>query len=701
MRKKKTRTQRVWGFLKFQMVLILVVVAAVAYYYAGGYAAKVSAMKTEAVSLVRNSTEETFRQSQTSIAYDVNGEVLSVLKGEKDVYYIPYEDIPIYVRQAIISTEDKRFYKHSGIDYRGIARAVVAMIQDGEVTQGGSTITQQLARTVFLSNDRTWERKIEEMYIAVELEKKYSKEEILEFYINNVYYANGYYGIEAAAEGYFATDVGHLSLSQMIYLCAIPNNPTMYDPYTNPDNTLARRDRILATMLEEQIISESTYEEALAETIALVESETVKNNYAETYTYYCATRALMELEGFEFQTVFADEEEQEAYERSYNNLYNSCNAKLFTGGYRIYTSIDLAAQEELQSSIDTVLSSFDEVSEEGIYTLQGAAVCIDNTTGMVRAIIGGRRQDLDGYTLNRAFQSFRQPGSAIKPLIVYTPALERGYTPDTTVVDEPIEDGPANGDGTYSGSMSLRQAVALSKNTIAWKIFEEITPEVGISYLEAMHFAKLDANDKRLPASIGGFTNGVSALEMAKGYATIENGGGYRNPTCIIKITDADGEIIYQADQSETIIYKQNACREMTDMLQTVITSGTGRGYSLGTMPSAGKTGTTNDNKDGWFVGYTPYYTTSVWVGYDIPKEVAGLGGGTYPGKIWYSFMSWLHEDLEPIDFVSAMNMRQTGENAEGETSGDGDGNASNDNAVVEDEAGETTDDAALENAAE
>ena len=655
-RRKKTRSQKIWGFLKFQMILMLLVVAAVAYYYAGGYAAKVSAMKTEAVSMVSHSSKDTFRKSQTSIAYDINGKTLSVLKGEKDVYYIEYEDIPIYVKQAIISTEDKRFYKHNGIDYRGIMRAAVAMIQDGEVTQGGSTITQQLARTVFLSNERTWERKIEEMYIAVELEKKYSKEEILEFYLNNVYFANGYYGIEAAAQGYFGTDVSHLSLSQMIYLCAIPNNPTLYNPLTHADKTQARRDRILKSMLEDQVISESSYQTAVAEQIKTTEPEEIKNNYAETYTYYCATRALMELEDFEFQTVFSDDEEKTAYDREYQSLYDTCNKKLFTGGYRIYTSLDLDAQSQLQASVDEVLAGFGEKSDEGIYELQGAAVCIDNTTGMVRAIIGGRSQDdVEGYTLNRAFQSFRQPGSAIKPLIVYTPALERGYTPDTTVVDEPIADGPVNGDGTYSGAMSLRQAVARSKNTIAWKIFEELTPEVGISYLEAMGFSNLDANDKRLPASIGGFTNGVSPLEMAKGYATIKNDGGYRNPTCIMKITDADGEVIYQADQTASVIYKENACRQMTDMLQTVITSGTGRGYSLGMMPCAGKTGTTNDNKDGWFVGYTPYYTTSVWVGYDIPKEVPGLGGGTYPGKIWHSFMSWLHEGLEPVDFIHPM----------------------------------------------
>ncbi len=656
-RKRKTKSQKWWGFLKFQMVLIVLVIAAVAYYYAGGYAAKIKEMKTEAVNLVAGATRDTFRQDQTSIAYDCKGETLSVLKGEKDAYYVEYDDIPIYIKQAIVSTEDKRFFKHKGLDYKGILRAIVAMIRDGEVTQGGSTITQQLARTVFLSNEKTWERKIEEMYIAVELEAKYSKEDILEFYINNVFFANGYYGIQAAAEGYFGVDVNHLSLSQMVYLCAIPNNPTMYNPLKKHDMTIKRRNRILKTMLDDGVISDASYKSAKKEVIEPKDTaEPIKNDYAQTYTYYCATRALMESQGFQFKTTFKDDTEKKKYQDEYDELYSECNKKLFTGGYRIYTSIDLTAQNALQDTLNQQLAGFTETNEENIYSLQGAAVCIDNTTGMVRAIVGGRSQDLDGYTLNRAYQSFRQPGSAIKPLIVYTPALEKGYTADTVVVDEPIEGGPVNGDGVYSGAMSLRQAVAVSKNTVAWKIFDELTPEYGISFLEAMDFSKLDKNDKRLPASIGGFTNGVSPLEMAKGYATIANNGGYRNPTCIEKITNAQGEEIYKADQTATVIYKENACRQMTDILQSVITSGTGRGYSLGSMPCAGKTGTTNDNKDGWFVGYTPYYTTSVWVGYDIPKEVPGLGGGTYPGRIWHDFMVKIHEGLDPVNFVSPVS---------------------------------------------
>lgn len=283
---------------------------------------------------------------------------------------------------------------------------------------------------------------------------------------------------------------------------------------------------------------------------------------------------------------------------------------------------------------------------------QSAAACIDNSNGYVKAIVGGRSQEVSGYTLNRAYQSYRQPGSAIKPLIVYTPSLERGYTPDSKVVDEPIEDGPKNAGGGYRGEMTLRQAAERSVNTVAWKLYEELTPEVGLSYLTEMNFAKLDKEDYRPATSLGGFTNGVSALEMASGYAAIENDGKYRVPTCIVKISDADGNDVYVGEQEEKVVYKQNAARMMTDILTGVLTNGTGKGLALSDMPSAGKTGTSNDQKDGWFVGYTRYYTTSVWVGYDMPRKMEQLMGSTYPGTIWKTFMETIHEGLEPMDFL-------------------------------------------------
>ena len=325
---------------------------------------------------------------------------------------------------------------------------------------------------------------------------------------------------------------------------------------------------------------------------------------------------------------------------------------MYTAGYRIYTSFDLNLQQELQDSVNDALAGFTEVNDEGVYALQSAAVCIDNDNGYVRAIVGGRSQDFSGYTLNRAFQSYRQPGSAIKPLTVYTPSFERGYTPDSVVKDEPIEDGPRNANGSYLGQITVRTAVEKSVNTIAWKLYEELTPEVGLSYLENMNFAKLDANDYRPATALGGFTNGVSALEMASGYAAIENDGNYRTPTCIVKILDADGNEVYASEQTEEAVYKQNAARMMTDVLKGVITSGTAHGLGLGSMPSAGKTGTSNDQKDGWFVGYTRYYTTSVWVGYDMPKKLDKLMGSTYPGTIWQKFMLKAHEGLSPMEFL-------------------------------------------------
>lgn len=656
-KKKKKKKYRVfWFFAKLQLLLLVLVGAALGWYYFGGYAEKVSALQKEARELVKRSNEDTFRSVQTSLVYDVNGNLISTLKGEKDVYYLEYEDIPAYATAAMVSIEDKKFYRHNGIDVKAILRAVKAMIENGEVTQGASTITQQLARNIFLNQDVKWERKIEEMFIAVELEKVYSKNKIMEFYLNNIYFGNGYYGIQAASKGYFNTEVQNLSLSQIAFLCAIPNNPTLYDPITKQENTIKRRDRILYQMATDGKISEETYLLAKAEEITLNLPQKTKNDYVETYTYYCAVRALMEQQGFVFQTEFSSEEEQRQYEESYQSLYTEYQKKLYTEGYRIYTSIDLNMQQQLQEAVDSNLAEFTEQNEEGVYTLQGAAVCIDNHTGYVKAIVGGRNQNLPGYTLNRGYQSYRQPGSSLKPLIVYTPALEGKYTPDSVVLDEKIEDGPANAGAYYEGEITLRYAVQKSKNTIAWKLLEEITPEVGLSYLKSMNFSRLDERDERLTSALGGLTNGASPLEMAAAYAALENDGKYRKPTCLMKITDAEGNVLLETQMQEVQVYKTNAARMMTDMLVTAIREGTGRGLALENMPSAGKTGTTNDNKDGWFVGYTSYYTTSVWVGYDMPKELPGLSGATYPGNIWKTFMEAIHQGLTPVEFLPYIN---------------------------------------------
>ena len=651
-KKKRKKKYRVfWFFARVQILLLLIIAIALGVYYFGGYAQKVSELQADAKRLVSQSSESTFRSVQTSIVYDANGQQISTLKGEKDVYYLEYDQIPAYATAAMVSIEDKKFYRHNGIDVKAIIRAAKAMIENGEVTQGGSTITQQLARNVFLNQDVKWERKVEEMFIAVDLEKIYSKDKIMEFYMNNIYFGNGYYGIQAASIGYFNTEVKNLSLSQIAFLCAIPNNPSLYDPIQHSDNTIKRRDRILDNMLEDGKISQKTHDEAVAETITLNRPQKTKNDYVETYTYNCAVRAIMAQEGFQFQTEFSNEEERQNYEANYKIAYEDCQKSLYTKGYRIYTSIDLTMQQQLQDAVDSNLAEFTEQTDDGVYTLQGAAVCIDNHTGYVKAIVGGRNQNLAGYTLNRGYQSFRQPGSAIKPLIVYTPALERQYTPDTIVSDAKIEDGPSNAGGSYEGDITLRRAVEKSKNTVAWNLLQELTPKVGLSYLKEMNFSKLDAKDENLTSALGGLTNGVSPIEMTAAYATLENEGKYREPTCIVKITDADGVTLYENQMEEKQVYKVNASRMMTDMLVSVMQEGTGKGLALDNMPCAGKTGTTNDNKDGWFAGYTSYYTTCVWVGYDMPKELPGLSGASYPGAIWKTFMEQIHQGLAPVNF--------------------------------------------------
>lgn len=657
-KKRKKKHRKFWLFVKIQALLFLVVLGAGAYYVFGGYAQEVEALKADAEHLVRGSTEATFRENQTSILYDAEGGVISTLKGERESYYLEYEDIPVNAVAAIVSIEDKKFFRHDGVDYMALLRAVKAMAENGKVTQGGSTITMQLARNIFISQEKTWQRKVEEIYIAWNLEEKYTKDQIMEFYLNNIYFGNGYYGIQSASRGYFNCDVDELSLSEIAFLCAIPNNPTLYDPLTNMENTLARRDRILYNMEVDGKISEVAYANAIVEELSLERPRAAeKNDYVETYAYYCATRALMELEGFAFCNEFETVADEEAYDENYAELYAECQRKLYTGGYQIYTSLDLDLQDELQTAVDDTLEEFDTVNEEGVYELQASAVCINNDNGYVQAIVGGRKQDFAGYTLNRAYQSFRQPGSAIKPLLVYTPLFERGKTPESIVVDEPIEDGPKNANGIYSGETTLRTAVEKSINTVAWRLYGELSPEAGLAYLKNMNFSKIESNDYRLSTALGGFTNGMSAVEMASGYAALANDGKYRTPTCIVKILDGSGNVVYASTQEEKQVYRQNAARMMTDVLTGVFTNGTARGLELSNMPCAGKTGTTNDQKDGWFVGYTRYYTTSVWVGYDMPQKLEDLMGYTYPGEIWQTFMEVAHEDKEARAFLPYVQM--------------------------------------------
>ena len=670
--KKIKKHRKFWLVVKILILVILLTVLGGGLFLYLKYGDEVISMQQEAKELVAQSTEDTFRSSETTIAYTKKGKQLAVLKGDKDAYYLTIDKIPKYVQDAFLVTEDKKFYQHDGIDMKGIFRAAVALIKNnGEKKQGASTITQQLARGVFLNTDKTYERKIKEIFIARELEKKYSKTKILEFYLNSVYFANGYYGIEAAAKGYFSKSCQDLSLAQICFLCSIPNNPNLYNPEKNMDNTLKRKNRILDQMLSDGVINQVEYDEAYNEEIKLNIQKVTKRNYIQTFITNSATKALMKYNGFDFQYSFSSDSKKKDYEEEYEDAYATAQQMFLNKGYRIYTSINLTKQKQLQKAVDDNLASFKEKTDDGVYKMQGSAVSIDNKTGRVVAIVGGRSQETEGYSLNRAYQSFRQPGSSIKPLVVYTPTLERGSTARTTVYDHKFNGGPSNSDGRYYGYVSLRFAVEHSLNTVAWQLFDKLTPEVGLGYLQEMHFTKLVKSDYHDSAALGGLTYGASSLEMASAYATLANDGKFREPTCIIKIQDADGNVIIDDSIKEKKIYDEDAAHAMVDILKGVFTSGTARGLSLNNGTAcAGKTGTTNDHKDGWFCGFTPYYTTAVWVGYDSPKEVSDLYGSSYPGRTWKQYMDAIHEKLPVKQFEFTLSSTYSGTGSSGSSSG-------------------------------
>ena len=670
-KKKEDNSKGLWRYIKivfrsmfkvlkvmFMTLFIICVLALLAGAGIGVY--KVYPMykeyKAQVDGIVEASTLDTFRLQEASFIYDANGDVLAKLTGDEDSSYLPYEEIPEYAVNAFIAIEDRTFWDNSGIDLKGIFRVAVNYFKtEGEEMHGASTITQQLARNRFLTREVSIERKAKEMLVAMDLTKKYTKKQIMEFYINDISFANTYYGLQAAARGYFGMDAGDLSLSQIAYLCAIPNSPSYYNPYKHPENAIKRRDKILGDMKDMGFISESEYTEAMNETINVQRQKTPMRNYETTYAIDCAIRYLMRMDGFEFKYGFQDKEKYLEYKKQYEEVYNQERDNLYTGGYTIYTSLDPAKQQMLQESVDSVLTFDEAVAANGIYSLQGAATVVDNSNNKVVAIVGGRSQETDTYTLNRAFQSFRQPGSTIKPLIVYAPALENGYKSTTMVKNIKVEDAKKK-DAVVKDlpgdMMPLRTALEKSRNGVAWYIYDDITPELGMSYLTQMRFDNIVPDDYYPASALGGFTYGATTEEMAGAYAALANSGRYREPTCIMKLIDNTGKDVFE-EYPVIQVYQENTANVMADIMKGVITRGTAASMGWkGDIEAAGKTGTTNSSKDGWFCGMTPYYTVSVWVGYDQPKMLSNLYGATYPASIWKKAMVQLVDGLEPAAFT-------------------------------------------------
>lgn len=642
----------------FKILFLLGIIAALV--IAGAVIYKIYPMyeeySQEAKKAIEDSNTNTFKRNLTSYFYDHEGNLLTELSGNGSKIYLTFEEIPENVINAFIAVEDRTFWTHKGIDPKAIVRVSLEFVTSkGETVHGASTITQQLVRNVFISKEVTIERKIKEICYALEVEKKYSKEEIMEFYVNNIYFANNCYGIEAAAQFYFDKPAKELSLNETAYLCAIPNSPAYYDPLKNSSNALPRRDKVLKDMQECEFITETQRIQALRKDLVLNEKKPVEiKDYETTYAIDCAIRYLMKLDGFLFRYSFATMEDYNFYMETYNQAYERIRAELYIGGYVVTTTLNKEKQTLLQESVDNALAFDEELAENGQYAFQGAATVINNETGKVEAIVGGRTQNSSTYTLNRAYQSYRQPGSSIKPLIVYLPALERGYTDRSTVTEinvEKAKEEPEKVLEMYGTKMTLRSAVENSKNGAAWRLFCEITPEAGLNYLQEMSFARIVPDDFYPAASLGGFTYGVTTVEMANAYSCMVNHGRFQQTDCIVSILDKYGEELYEPYETRQV-YVSEQTELMIDILKGVITKGTARKMGWkSTVEAAGKTGTTNNSKDGWFVGVTPDYSMAVWVGYDMPRELSNLYGGSYPAQIWKDTMEMLVQDTEHEHF--------------------------------------------------
>ncbi len=601
-------------------------------------------------------SEDDFIMKEDTVVYDDRGRVVgSVNAGQYK--YVPIGEISDYVYDGYIAVEDKRFKSHGGVDLLATLRAGVALLKNHmHITQGGSTITQQVIKNNLLTQEKSYTRKIAEILLAPTVEAKFSKAQIMEFYCNSNYYGNRCYGVGAASRYYFGKDASELDPQEAAMLIGLSNSPASYDPVSNPEAALKKRNSVLETMKKENVITAREYRSAVKSELKVKQfsEEGESENYVVSYAIHCAANALMEQEDFEFKYVFDDRDDYQSYREKYSEEYSKKCEEIRSGGYKIYTSINMGMQRKLQKSINDGLSySTEKDPETGKYALQGAAVCIDNETNYVTAVVGGRGRK-DEY--NRAYLSARQSGSSIKPLIDYTPGFESGaYSPSTLVNDHKFANGPDNSGGSYYGNVRIREAVARSLNTVAWQVLEAITPSYGLSYLEKLHFRNISYIDNdNMALSLGGFTEGVRVVDMAKGYAALANNGVYSDRTCVKSIERASDGVIYKNNDEKTQAYSEDAAWMMTDVLKGVFDEpyGTGRSLKLeGKQICAGKTGTTNSSKDAWFCGYTKYYTTVVWAGYDSPRAMPGASGASVAGVIWKDYMDKIHENLEPADF--------------------------------------------------
>ena len=565
------------------------------------------------------------RPAVSSQVFDSQGKLITTLHSDQNRLPIDINKVPKNLQNAFIAAEDNRFYDHIGVDPIGILRAVVTNLTNRGIAQGGSTITQQLAKNAFLSQDQTLKRKIQEAILALELERKYSKKEILEMYMNQIYFGRGAYGIQTAAHTYFGKDVGALTLAECAMIAGLPKSPNYYSSSVN--EATARKNVVVGQMEKYGYITPSQAEEAKKSSLDIKQKST-RNTTDET-------------------AYFIDYVTQEIAQKYGDDA-------LYKDGLKIYTTLDTDKQHAAVQAMRHLPET--HTDDQGLTQPQGAIISIDPKTGHILAMVGGRGQD----SFNRASMAVRQPGSAFKPF-VYMTAMEHDMTPDTIMEDKKVEYGgwsPHNADNSYQGRMPLWKALALSVNTVAVQLADKVGPSNVIANAKKLGITTLvedgSPNDDNLAsAALGGLTKGVTPLEMAAAYGAFANKGVYIKPTAIVKILDRNGNVLEDnsSDVQKTQVMSEKTAYEMSSMLEGVIARGTGTAASIG-RPAAGKTGTTDDNHDAWFIGYTPDIVTAVWVGDDTGSQSLGeIYGGTVPAQIWHDYMASAVSGTSADDF--------------------------------------------------
>ena len=607
-------------------------------------------------------------QNLTSFIYDCNGELITAYKGTENRVWAYYDEIPENLVYAFVAVEDARFFTHNGIDIKRIIGAFVSNLQN-ESTQGGSTITQQLVKTTLLSTEQSYKRKLQEAYLAIELESEYSKEQILEWYLNIIPLGESNYGVKAAAKDYYDKDLSELTLRECASLAAITRNPSRYNPRRNyygtgePSIIDDRTDYVLECMYDNGFISKAEYDAALADSLTVVEDSTVNDLYDMPSAV---------------ETVLDDAVTELLADRGLEDTSENRSAvrrEIQEGGYHIYSTID----PEIQNIVEDVLYNWEDYPEladpsdeyaSSTQAIQPQAACViyDYTSGEIRAVVGSRTPQTQFLVLNRATDSNMPVGSSIKPLAVYGPALDKGYAPGSVSsnLPVPIEGwGTAKGypsnftSGTYRGMVTLRAGMRASLNTVAANTLMSM---VGISdsvaYLKAMGIDPDHINADGSGLALG--SSGITVREMAQAFGTVANSGTYQKPLTFTKITDADGNVILdmKAKQAESQrqVFREGTAYMLVDMLVDAVRSGSGRSARIDGMTVGGKTGTHSDYKSVFFAGFTPYYSGAVWVGHDEFKSLySGATGGKEAAPLWKAVMERIieakgQEDKEIIE---------------------------------------------------